>query len=400
MNRLEDLAEKELSPPEVTACLDAVTPATFGVELLIATVEVSLLRLTWDRCRNEHIPRFESLFELLGPDARTAALAAIGKIRTRRAMTAYLSLLRRHGWPKSSYPAMTELLDEGFEFADEILPCLLDGSIARLPDAIAHQALLAFGDAGKLPRAIATRARAVVLPRVRAELTRARRHQRSSGVDWRWSSRYEPLRNSFGILLDLLGHLGKDDASIRLLRQAEALHDPRLRMFAILSLLRLKARPDAKAVLAVARDSETRIWLFRQLAEQGRRTVFPKSEAQQAKLAESDMVNWLAFPTELGRAPHHIELMNTVEIDAGRAAGVFVYYVFRFRVRGSHFAADDGWMGGVSGPFRKRDFPTADSLGDTFSSFTKWEEFNLDEQLTTVEDLRDRWREARRGGGD
>ncbi len=52
----------------------------------------------------------------------------------------------------------------------------------------------------------------------------------------------------------------------------------------------------------------------------------PTAQLTQEKLAESDMVGWLTYPTELARAPDAIELMRAVEVDTGPdEGGVFVY---------------------------------------------------------------------------
>jgi hypothetical protein len=164
-------------------------------------------------------------------------------------------------------------------------------------------------------------------------------------------------------------------------------------MFALISLLRFGENPAESAVRAVAADSETRNILFKQLGSLEKTELFPKSELDQAKFAESDMVDWLCFPTELGRAPDHIELMATVERNLGSPAGVFVYYVFRFKTDPPDESAEDGWMAGVSGPFRKQDFPTTESWGDTFSTFTKWEEFSAEEHVSSIEELMEQWRQ-------
>jgi len=82
------------------------------------------------------------------------------------------------------------------------------------------------------------------------------------------------------------------------------------------------------------------------------------------------MVGWLTFPTELARTPHEIELMATFDDAEGKQR----YYLFRFRTHAPHWAAKDGWMAGLSGPFEIAAMPTTRDGGATFSQFTKWEE--------------------------
>jgi len=158
--------------------------------------------------------------------------------------------------------------------------------------------------------------------------------------------------------------------------------------------VRLGESAPTAALNAVAADPETRGALFDGLNECKRSDAFPRSELTQEKLAEAEMVHWLAYPTELGQPPDEIELMRTIEEDAGESGGGrYAWFVFRFRVRAPHPSAEDGWLAGVAGPFRKDEFPTTRTWGDTFSTFTRWEEFTADEHLSSIRELMDRWRE-------
>jgi hypothetical protein len=192
----------------------------------------------------------------------------------------------------------------------------------------------------------------------------------------------------------VLGHLGRSPEVIAALREAEKLQDPRVKMFAVLSLLKLGEAPSAQSLQDVAEDAESRGHLFGVLEARRALDLMPAPQRTQEKLAEADMVSWLTYPTELARAPDEIELMKTVKVDAGKDnGGIFVYYVFRFRTREPHWAAKDGWMAGISGPFRKDEMPTMTGWGDTFSTFTKWEEFDVSEHLSSVRQLMQTWRE-------
>jgi hypothetical protein len=105
------------------------------------------------------------------------------------------------------------------------------------------------------------------------------------------------------------------------------------------------------------------------------------------------MVNWLVYPTELNRVPDEIELMKVVPVDTGLPGGIYDYYLFRFRTKEPHWAAKNGWIAGVSGPFLRGDEPTTDALGDTFSSFAKWDSKTPDEHVGDIRKLMERWRE-------
>ena len=129
----------------------------------------------------------------------------------------------------------------------------------------------------------------------------------------------------------------------------------------------------------------------------GRETLFPLAFRTQEAFAESEMVNWLIFPTELGRAPDKIELEAIVPRDT--PSGAVQYYVFRFRTLPPHWAAKDGWLAGGAGPFLTKDGPTTEGGGDTFSTFTRWESKTTEEharELTgVIGDWRRHWEKER-----
>jgi hypothetical protein len=164
-------------------------------------------------------------------------------------------------------------------------------------------------------------------------------------------------------------------------------------MYALLSLLRLDLDVDAKAVAGVAADPEARKWLFDGLQKLERYHLYPAAYRAQAALAESDLVNWLIHPTELGRAPEEVELVQAVPFDTNTDAGWADYYLFRFRTDPPHWAARYGWLAGVSGPFLRKDAPTIQALGDTISTFTPWDRKAPAEHVADVRELMKTWRE-------
>jgi hypothetical protein len=154
------------------------------------------------------------------------------------------------------------------------------------------------------------------------------------------------------------------------LHDALTSRDPRVKYFAIISLLRRGQEPPRSVINTVAASAEMRNFLFEGLTSLKRADLFPQEFATQQSFAESDMVQWLTYPTELGRTPHEIELMESFENEGGTER----YYLFRFRTHKPHWAADDGWRAGLSGPFDIAAMPTTSAGGGTFSMFTKWDE--------------------------
>jgi hypothetical protein len=107
-------------------------------------------------------------------------------------------------------------------------------------------------------------------------------------------------------------------------------------------------------ILPMAKDPSMRIAVFRILEAYGRKHLFPAEYFTHEKGAESFLVNWLEFPTELGIAPHEITLFTKITLEESEALD---YYVFRYRTIPPHWAAQYNWMMGVSGPYFEKSKP-------------------------------------------
>src|SRR5205823_3036330 len=86
--------------------------------------------------------------------------------------------------------------------------------------------------------------------------------QRLEGVAWRWEPTYHRRRWQAGVLLDLLGHTPTLAVEAELRRAVAEYTDPRLRLYAVLSLLRHDRDVDPAAAAEIAADPESRKWLF------------------------------------------------------------------------------------------------------------------------------------------
>jgi hypothetical protein len=171
-----------------------------------------------------------------------------------------------------------------------------------------------------------------------------------------------------------------------LLRSALSFTDPRLKYFAVIGLLRQSEAVEQEYLRDIAASPEMRNWFYDQLARMGKENLFPEEFKTQEALAESNMVNWLTYPTELGRAPDEIELMHVGAFDTETEDGLIDYFVFRFRTFEPHWAAKDGWMAGISGPFLRKDSPSTKSYGGTFSRFDPWESKSAEEHLGDIQE--------------
>ena len=208
--------------------------------------------------------------------------------------------------------------------------------------------------------------------------------QQEQGEAWIWEDSYQDARSLAALVLDVLGHVETEEAE-RELSECVAYKDPRLKMFAILGLVRLGKDPELVEFERVAASAESRIWLHRRLAELKRLDLYPPQYATQEAFAEGVMVNWLVYPTELARVPDAIELMAVVPRMYGDGEAEF--YVFRFRTFEPHWAAEDGWTAGVAGPFMKSESPSPESYGGTFSTFSAWDECSPEEHVERIEAL-------------
>ncbi|PXY41501.1 hypothetical protein DMB65_05985 [Flavobacterium cheongpyeongense] len=109
----------------------------------------------------------------------------------------------------------------------------------------------------------------------------------------------------------------------------------------------LEVREDE--VLSFASDLLTRKITFQLLKEYKKLELFPNIFNTIEKGAETDLANWLEFPTELDACPDELELEEKVTIDFD--GNKVCYCVFKFRTYEPHWAAKDGWMLGVVGPY-------------------------------------------------
>ena len=99
---------------------------------------------------------------------------------------------------------------------------------------------------------------------------------------------------------------------------------------------------------AMVRNGTLRHATYRVLEAYGRMELFPSDFLTIEKGAESFLITWLEFPTELGEPPHEVELFTTIALDGMLA---LTYYVFRYRMQNNHWAARYSWMFGVVGPY-------------------------------------------------
>lgn len=212
--------------------------------------------------------------------------------------------------------------------------------------------------------------------------------QQPHGLAWMFDEDYVDMRAGASLILDILGYFPAPDTQLEL-QESLNYDDPRLKFFGITSLLRLGIDVAPRHIFQIAASPEMRNWLYERLVELGRESLYPVALKTQEAFAESNMVQWLSYPTELGAAPDEIELMDVVNI--GSPERPMDYYLFRFRTFPPHWAAENDWMAGLAGPFSRREAPTTQAHGYTFSSFEPWDSKTPDEHIESTLKLLNEW---------
>lgn len=133
-------------------------------------------------------------------------------------------------------------------------------------------------------------------------------------------------------------------------------------------------------VLAIAQNPSLRIVLFRALEAYGRQQLFPKEFHTEEKGAESYMVNWLEFPTELGRAPDQILVLQVITIQWKLNVH---YYAFKFKTSAPKWAKKLEWMIGVCGPYNDHNTPF-EVPSKIFSRFNQVANFSAEAEVQWV----------------
>ncbi|MBT1697441.1 hypothetical protein KK083_11175 [Fulvivirgaceae bacterium PWU4] len=136
-------------------------------------------------------------------------------------------------------------------------------------------------------------------------------------------------------------------------------------------------------VFPFAKNLLTREVTFQLLSDHNKTDLFPAEFFTLVKGAESNLANWLEFPTELDACPDEMEHVKRVTIDFDGHKNYVHYEVFKYRVNEPHWAAKDGWILGVVGPFFDDSKPY-DHPGATFSRINSILKVSPDEEAKWV----------------
>ncbi len=141
------------------------------------------------------------------------------------------------------------------------------------------------------------------------------------------------------------------------------------RISPVTSRLAAGETPSDSEIRRLAESRETRQFLHDALLRAGRVDLLPARFRRMEAVAEGDMAFWLAHPNELGAFPDELEQVAVVTtLDHHDAPRGVRYVVLRFRMRPPHWAAKNGWMAGVAGPYAAKGDAAPGAPG-TFSRF-------------------------------
>lgn len=339
-----------------------------------------LIEAATRRPHPKYIPVILEVYGEYESKARPSALRLLSRLPQHEAAEAFVTLIRRHGWPEEIRGPVMESYRVEPRHVDVLFPDLLDYAPESSGEYETYHLCLKYCQDGVLKEDKLVPYESQFLSAYNVHKAALMPAQQDEGIAWMWEDDYLEHRDDAALLLDLLGHIDTP-ARRKVLREALTYRDPRLKRFAVVSLLLLEEEVEPYHIQEVAGSHEARGWLYAALDRMDLLELFPAEYATQEALAYADMVRWLIFPTELDREPDEIELMKVISQDSGTPDGIGDYYVFRFRTFPPHWAAEKGWMAGVSGPFIRDADLTPFGGGDTFSEFEAWDSRTAEEHL-------------------
>lgn len=180
-------------------------------------------------------------------------------------------------------------------------------------------------------------------------------------------------KNNLELACDVCGDFFNDKLAGHL-TQAAKTQDNVIRYYALSSLLAGGQPADASVVATVAGDVVYADLLYDLLKKYGQENLFPAELANREYLAKSDLVHWLIYPTELGKAPDKIEYLGQVNVKGDEP-----YYVFKYMSDSDNLdgALKNQWLIGWSS-----------EDGGTFSNFDRLADYEKKTPEKTLKNIK------------
>lgn len=145
--------------------------------------------------------------------------------------------------------------------------------------------------------------------------------------------------------------------------------------YAVKSLINRGAAVPQSVMDALAKDLEYANMTYFFLHQAGKTELFPAEYATEEYLAKSDLVHWLMFPTELGKAPNEIEYIGKIKYLFKKE----VFHVFKYRSDSDTLEDElkNKWLIGWSS-----------DEGGTFSNFDKYADYAKSTKAATLKNIK------------
>jgi hypothetical protein len=196
----------------------------------------------------------------------------------------------------------------------------------------------------------------------------------------------ERIAWAIGIVSDVAGHFNTEK-TLKNLGEFLKTKSREVKLFSAGSLIRNDIAVDAEVLDNLAHDVITAERLLRQFEVVGKTDQYPATFARQDWIAQSKMVDWLLYPTELGKMPTEIELLGTI------SRGGHDFFAFKFTTDLEKLGSR-GWMLGICGGFEQGKLTSGNqSTGATFSKFETVQEDYVKQGTELIDFIENYWKE-------
>lgn len=370
--KLKELAQNPLSDGDIDLLLDTALTVLPEIEGDTVTPQSTLLYVLRGQQSAHLVDAIKSRFSKFEADLQEEAVSVLVRIDSPNAIDAVVELVcsgktketisfewdAEGALPDNPSTRVSHLIQLVGCAADEVVrDNLLMATLYRL------QSL-------KEPADALDGLRALSLAEFRRNASKLAHSQVLTTNSLRSTNENFALRRRIGLLLDIFGYL-PDSATLAILRDSLKLSDPRHRALALLSLVRRGQDVSIQDAERVAVDVDIRAMVYDALKSLDKLSLLPGQYRNQEALAFAGMAEWLRHPNELNQSPDEIELVKLVSVKDEEDGKTYEFYVFRFRTFEPHWAAKDGWMFGVAGPYDQGEEPRW-FAPFTFSGFESW----------------------------
>ncbi len=173
---------------------------------------------------------------------------------------------------------------------------------------------------------------------------------------------------------DLTRHFATYEA-LCLLSDITELGHTSINCYALRTLLECSHELPDGIIMPLAKDLEYANLAYSFLEQANKEHMFPEEYSTPEYLAKSDLVHWLCYPTELGKAPDEIEYLGEVK----KLFSKDIYYIFKFRSESDTLGDDvrGKWLVGWS-----------NDDGGTFSEFELFSDFDRGDIKATLKSIK------------